>query len=439
MLTLLLLVVIAALVFDFINGFHDAANAIATSVATGVMSVRTAVIVSGVFNFLGACAGTAVAGFIASGLVTDASLVTTTVVLATLIGASAWNLITWWWGIPSSSSHALIGALAGAVVAFAGVDAFVWSKLVEKVLIPLVLSPVIGFALAFVMMVLVLWLCRRWRPHTVNGSARLLQLLSACTLSFAHGQNDAQKVMGVITLALAAFMAAAGLKPLLTPTAPNPLQHVSLVVADAGIDVGATGTTEAWNAKHAQDFKDRLATYGDELQAKGKAVPGPDRLDPAVYQAKVQASAMPNGIKANAETILPTATLDKGKKGIEERNQIPFWTIVACALAMCLGTIAGGKRIIKTMGSKLIRIQPVQGFAAQTSGTAVIMVMSALGNPISTTHCITASIMGAGTIRGMSAIRWRTAISIVIAWVFTLPASAAMAWLCMKGFSAAGW
>src|SRR3954447_3842726 len=207
MVSLLVCVIVAAIIFDYINGFHDAANAIATVVSTGVLPVRTAVLIAGILNFFGAFTGTAVAKTIASGFA-DPAIVTQTVVLAALIGACIWNLITWWYGIPSSSSHALIGALAGAVVAKAGVSAFKWGALKQKVLIPLVASPTIGFVMAFILMIALVWVVRRMKPATVHRGSRRLQLLSAMSMAFAHGSNDAQKSMGIITLALVAFMRA---------------------------------------------------------------------------------------------------------------------------------------------------------------------------------------------------------------------------------------
>ena len=329
-LTLLILVIVVALVFDYINGFHDAANAIATVVSTGVLPVRTAVILAGILNFVGAITGTAVAKTIASGFA-GADVVTQVVVLGTLIGACIWNLLTWWWGIPSSSSHALIGGLAGAVVAHAGVSAFNWNNLVGKVLIPLVVSPTLGFIAAFLFMIGLLWIVRRMKPARVQRGSRRLQLVSACMMAFSHGSNDAQKAMGIITLALVAFVAA-----------------------------GHTG--------------------------------------------------MP-------DSMLPTG------------DKIPTWVVFACAAAIGLGTMAGGKRIIKTMGSKIIRISPLQGFAAEAAGTATILTASYMGVPVSTTHCISACIMGVGASKRLSAVRWGVAGNIVLAWVVTIPMSAAFAYV----------
>jgi len=334
MVSLLIVVIVTAIVFDFINGFHDAANAIATVVSTGVLPVRTAVLIAGVFNFIGAITGTAVAKTIAGGFA-DPAIVTQTVVLAALLGAIIWNLITWWYGIPSSSSHALVGALAGAVVARGGVSAFKWSALAEKVLLPLVVSPLLGFFMAFAVMIGLTWTVRRTRPATVHRASRKLQLVSACMMALGHGSNDAQKSMGIIALALAAFVAA-----------------------------GHSG--------------------------------------------------------------LPSWMLPEG-------DRIPSWVIVSCAAAIALGTMAGGKKIIKTMGSKIIRITPLQGFAAETSGAITIFGASHFGVPVSTTHCINACIMGVGASKRISAVRWGVAGNILTAWVLTIPLSAAFAFVVMQG------
>ncbi len=400
MVSLLIAVVVMAIVFDYINGFHDAANAIATVVSTGVLPIRTAVFLAGILNFIGAVTGTAVAKTIASGFA-DPANVTQAVVLAALLGASAWNLITWWFGIPSSSSHALVGGLAGAVVAHAGLDAFKWGALVQKVLVPLVASPTIGFIVAFFTMVGLVWIARgswskpvlaalgliilstfgwaAWnseelsaafatssletrvvlglgvcfligvpvlygaRPNVVQTHSRRLQLLSAGMMAFGHGSNDAQKSMGIITLALVAFV------------------------------------------------------------ANGHAVPG----------------WMPHW-------ALPVD------------GNVPTWVILACAAAIALGTAAGGTRIIKTMGTKIIRITPLQGFAAETAGALTILGASHLGIPVSTTHVINAAIMGVGASKRMSAVRWGVAGNILIAWVVTLPFSAGLAWLSMKALAAFG-
>jgi PiT family inorganic phosphate transporter len=341
MLTLLILVVVFALIFDYINGFHDAANAIATVVSTGVLPVRTAVLMAAVLNFVGACTGTAVAKTIASGF-TDPAIVSQQVVLATLIGACLWNLLTWWLGIPSSSSHALIGALAGAVVARSGIDAFMWMALVKKVLVPLVTSPAAGFVIGLFLMIGIVWLLRRSRAASVNRLSRRAQLASASLMAFAHGSNDAQKSMGIITLALLSLVATPGHPPL-----------------------------PAW------------------------MLPG-------------------------------DAT---------SQHTVPLWVIIACAGAIAFGTAAGGQRIIKTMGSKIIRITPLQGCIAETAGAVTILTASKLGIPVSTTHCISASIMGVGAARRLSAVRWGVAGNILTAWVLTVPVSGLVAFLVYKSIA----
>lgn len=328
MLTLLIVVIVVTLIFDFINGFHDAANAIATVVSTGVLPVRTAVLVAGVANFIGAIMGTAVAKTIANDF-TDPALVTLQVILATLIGAIVWNLITWWYGIPSSSSHALIGGLCGAVVAHGGADAFKWEKLVDKVVKPLVFSPLFGFTLAIIVMISLLWIFRTMRPAVVNTTARSMQLVSAVIMATAHGSNDAQKSMGIMALSLAIY----------------------------------------------------LKSGGADLPEWAVAAPG----------------------------------------------EIPKWVVVSCGLAIGLGTMGGGKKIIKTMGTKIIRISPLQGFAAEMSGAATIFAASHYGIPLSTTHCINSSIMGVGASRRISAVRWGVAGNMVVAWVLTIPATATIA------------
>lgn len=312
---LLVLVIVAALAFDYINGFHDTANAIATVVSTRVLSPIQAVLMAAVLNVAGAMVATHVAKTIASGIV-DPAQATEVVVFAAVMGAIVWNLITWVFGIPSSSSHALIGGLLGAAIAKGGVAIVTWNGVLDKVIIPLVGSPVVGFFVAFLTMRLIAALFRGTHPGKAGGSFRRLQLVSSALMAFSHGQNDAQKSMGIITLALVA-------------------------------------------------------------------------------------------------------------SGMLSQPEVPLWVKLACATAMGLGTAAGGWRIIKTLGHKIIRLEPVHGFAAETSGAAVILAASHFGMPISTTHAITASIFGVGASKRMSAVRWQVARGVVTAWVITIPATAA--------------
>jgi PiT family inorganic phosphate transporter len=325
--TLTLLVVIAlALIFDYVNGFHDTANAIATSVATKALRPQYAIAMATAFNFIGAFAGTAVAKTIGSGLVEDGST-TQAIVAAALLGAIAWNLITWWLGLPSSSSHALIGGLLGATIVGAGVDQLKPDGIWNKVIVPLVSSPVIGFTLGFVLMVILYWLFRRAGRRPLANVFRRLQVLSAGYMAFAHGSNDAQKTMGIITLALVAA-----------------------------------------------------------------------------------------GVLPDAQTI-------------------PWEVIVISATALSLGTAVGGWRIMHTMGHRVVELEPIHGFAAETTAASVIFGAAQLGMPVSTTHVISSAIMGVGSSKGVRGVRWGVARSILIAWVLTLPMAGligAGAWLILN-------
>jgi PiT family inorganic phosphate transporter len=330
----LLLVVVLALAFDYINGFHDTANAVATVVSTNVLPGRTAVFLAAVFNFVGAFAGVGVAKTISKGIA-DPATVTQVVIAAALLGAIVWNLFTWYYGIPSSSSHALVGGLVGAVWChrvLGGADAggalydLLTSHGVELVVVALFLSPLCGIVGGFVLMTFLLWAVRHLRPAQVNRRFRVLQLVSASFMAFAHGSNDAQKAMGIIAMALASY----------------------------------------------------------------------------------------------AATTDPTAAPPKDVT-------IPWWVIVACATAMAAGTASGGWRIMKTMGHRIIKLRPINGFAAETAAAAVILMASWLKAPVSTTHVISSSIMGVGASKRVSAVRWGVAQNMLVAWVLTIPVSAATA------------
>jgi inorganic phosphate transporter, PiT family len=320
--TLLLVLTIAvALAFDFTNGFHDTANAVATTVGTRALPPRVAIVGSAILNLIGAVVATQllhaeVANTVGS-LVAPEDGVSLPMIVAALFGAIAWNLTTWRAGLPSSSSHALIGGLIGMGLAAYGVEAVVWSK-VYPVFIALVTSPVVGFLIAYVVAVLLLNLLRRARPGHANSVFRKLQLFSGGFVSFSHGANDAQKTMAIITLALL-------------------------------------------SSNHLAEF------------------------------------------------IVPT------------------WVVLAAALAMGLGTWAGGWRIIRTMSSRIIRMEPVDGFTAETVGATVIQAATSWGLPVSTTHVVSGSVMGAGATRRLSAVRWGVARRIVWAWILTIPASATLA------------
>lgn len=316
---LLVAVIVTALGFDFTNGFHDTANAVATSISTRAMAPRVAVAFSAILNFIGAFISLKVATTIAGGIVSTQAT-TTSVVFAALLGAIAWNLITWWRGLPSSSSHALIGGLVGAAWAAHGAGAIQVGGVVDKVIWPAIFSPIFAFVVAGLSILLIYRIFGRHRPGAVARGFRLGQVLSGGLLSLSHGTNDGQKTMGVITLALVA--------------------HGSIPAAHV---------------------------------------------------------------------------------------HVPVWVIVASATAMGLGTYAGGWRIIKTTGMRIIKMDPSQGFAAQIAGAVSILAVSRYGFPISTTHVINGGVMGAGAAKRLSAVRWGVAGNIAVAWMLTLPCSAAAA------------
>ncbi|MBC7955928.1 MAG: inorganic phosphate transporter [Cytophagales bacterium] len=325
------MLVVLAIAFDFMNGFHDAANSIATVVSTGVLKPQQAVLFAAFFNVLAILVfHLNVAATVGKGIV-QPGIVDHHVVFGALIGAITWNLITWWYGIPSSSSHALIGGICGAVIAKAGIGALVGGG-VLKVVAFIFVSPLLGYLLGSMLMVAVAWICRRSSPLRVDNWFRRLQLVSAGLYSLGHGGNDAQKTIGIIWMLLI-----------------------------------ATGYSAA----------------GDKLP--------------------------------------------------------PTWTIWTCYLAIGLGTMFGGWRIVKTMGQKITKLKPVGGFCAETGGAMTLFLATALGIPVSTTHTITGAIVGVGSVRRASAVRWGVAGNIVWAWVFTIPASAFVAgvfyWLSFSFFA----
>ncbi|MFD8492764.1 anion permease [Amycolatopsis sp. NPDC059657] len=314
----LVVLVVLALTFDFTNGFHDAANAIASAVSTKALSLRGALLLAGVMNLLGALAGTGVAVTVAKGVIaTPTAGGGLMVIIAAVIGAITWNLITWYFGLPSSSSHALIGGLVGAALASA--TTVQWNGVLTKVLIPMVVSPAVGLLLGYFLMTAMLWLLKSADAHKANRGMRRAQIFSSASLAFGHGLQDAQKSMGIIVLGLV-----------------------------------ITG--------HQTDFS------------------------------------------------------------------VPFWVILSCALALALGTSAGGLRIMRTLGRRIFPLTPPHGFAAEVSGASVLYFTAfVFAAPISTTHVITSAIMGVGATRRRSAVRWAVAGNIITAWVLTLPAAAAVA------------
>jgi inorganic phosphate transporter, PiT family len=314
---LLVIVIAVALGFDFTNGFHDTANAVATSVSTRALSPRLAVLIASIANLAGAFVTTAVAKTVGKGII-DTGLATEKTVLAALLGAIAWNLLTWWLGLPSSSSHALIGGLIGAALVQSGSQGVEWHGVVHNVALPALVSPLLGFAGAFAILLAIYWAFVRITPGIANRGFRLGQLASGTWVAFTHGANDAQKTMGVIALAL--------------------------------------------------------------------------------FEA-----------------------------GKIDHFYIPTWVIVSAGLAIAAGTYAGGWRIMRTVGQRIFSLEPASGFAAQLSGGTVIYIATHFGYPVSTTHVVSGSVMGAGATKRLSAVRWGVAGNIVFAWVLTIPAAGLVA------------
>ena len=372
MLTLVLVVILAALIFEFINGFHDTANSIATVVATKVLSPGQAVMLAAGMNLVGALMGTAVAKTIASGLVnTDVVQVTSQVILCALLGGIVWNLITWWKGLPSSSSHALIGGLCGAALAAAHNDwaALIWSEAVGdwtknkgilwKVVLPMITSPIAGFLLGILVMVALWgliallsrlggWLGRLARPHFVYRFFGKAQILSAAYMGYAHGHNDAQKTMGIIALTL----------------------------------------------------------FGAEASGALDDLPG------------------------------WLAFLHPGAAGEQD---IAMWIVITCAIVMALGTAMGGWKIIKTLGHKMVKLHPINGFAAETSSATILTVAAHFGMPVSTTHSISTAIMGVGFAKNPRALKFSVIERILWAWVLTIPAAGGIAYGLLRLLEAIGW
>jgi len=313
---LLVIVVVAALAFDFTNGFHDTGNVVASSISTRALSPRTAVLIAAALNFAGAFISLKVAATVATGIVNPA-LVTQTIVFAGLIGAIVWNLVTWFFGLPSSSSHALIGGVVGAMLAAVGTSGVEGGAIIGKVVVPAIVAPVLALLVAGISIVIIYWMVGRRRPGPVTKGFKLGEIVSGSMLALAHGTNDAQKTMGVISLALVAH---------------------------------------------------------------GSIKPG----------------------------------------------QVPSWVVVSSATAIALGTYAGGWRIIRTVGMRIIKMDAAQGFSSQAAGATVILASTHFGYPLSTTHVISGGVMGAGAAKRLSAVRWGVAGDIALAWILTLPGAAAV-------------
>lgn len=317
-LILLILVIIVSLIFDYLNGFNDAATAIATCVSTRALSIRTAIIMAALLNLIGALVSTKVATTIGAGIV-DAKEITQLAIFSGISGAISWGLITWYFGIPSSSSHAIIGGIIGATIAHSQFSALYWVGL-SKIVLALIITPIAGTIVGFLFMIILLWSLRKQHPYILNKGFRKLQILSAAIMAFSHGTADAQKSMGIITMALVSY-------------------------------------------------------------------------------------------------------------GVLTKFSVPWEVMLACALAMALGTAAGGWRIVKTVGKDFVKLQPVHGFCVQAASAGIILGASAFGMPTSTTHVITSSIFGVGLSKRISAINWKIASHILVAWGLTIPAAGVISFL----------
>jgi PiT family inorganic phosphate transporter len=360
--TLIFTVILVALIFEYINGLHDTANCIAAVVSTKALTPRQAIVLAATTNLCGALVGTAVAKTVAAGLV-DTNIVTSEILICALLGGIIWNVVTWYFGLPSSSSHALIGGLCGAALAASqnNWNVIIWSQpavdhwwhgkgLLWKVIVPMVTSPLLGFALGFLFMATLYVVLRKMRPTTVNRVFSKLQLISAGSMGFMHGTNDAQKTMGIIALALLA-----GTKAGTFTNLPDWLGFLRLEATD------------------------------------------PKSLD------------------------------------------IPTWVKVICALTMAAGTAAGGWRIIRTLGHKMVKLHPINGFASDTVSATVVAIASHYGIPVSTTHNVSAAIMGVGSARRLNAVKWTVVERMLWAWILTLPIAGGIGYGAVALFRSFGW
>ncbi|MEK7433943.1 MAG: inorganic phosphate transporter [Cyanobacteriota bacterium] len=413
---LLFSVVILALIFDFINGFHDTANSIATVVSTRVLRPSTAVIMAAVLNLAGAFVGIEVAKTIGVGIVELSSINQVTVISALLSGI-IWNLITWYYGIPSSSSHAIIGGLCGSSFAFGGMQAIKFQGIWQKIFIPMLSSPIIGITLGFVVMSILYNIVSKIKPSKINRSFSKLQIISAAFMSMSHGQNDAQKTMGIITLALISYnvFSIGNITDKLESSVTSTSNNVYVKKTDKKQEILAF-VNEGGFIIHEKDGS--YKAYKSKLK-EGASKKSSKSLDFELTEVKNLESSTVHQIH---KTISNNKELQIGQEYKLEFS-VPFWVVFSCALAMGLGTLSGGWKIIHTMGSKMVKLRPIHGFAAETSAAIMIQAASYLGMPVSTTHIISTSIMGVGAAKRVNAVKWGVVKSIVLAWIFTFPAS----------------
>jgi phosphate/sulfate permease len=486
---IIFLVIFIALVFEYINGFHDTANSIATIVGTKVLTPRQAIIMASATNLIGALAGHAVAKTVSSGLV-DSQFISPLVIVCALLGGIVWNLITWWFGLPSSSTHALVGGICGAAVASAHDNwhAIIWSVkkvkdgkvvmegVLHKVVIPMITSPVIGFVGGFLIMGLLYAILRSARPRFVNHFFGKAQIVSASFMGFAHGLADAQKTMGVITLALVtatatgsftalpnwlgflrmdkSMAAEQSIKTLQNPaSSPDQIRSAAQTLEAEAIHLKPGEFREAFltlSARTHAALEDSVAaqrvaalaadTHKEILAAEeARIITKVPVLGPMVAAKHTDWEQSLTKEMAAARTAGKPPLSAAAAKVKDLSPDVPVWIKIVCSFTMAAGTMAGGWRIIKTLGHKMVKLQPVHGFAAETTAATLLAVTGSLGMTVSTTHSVTTSIMGVGCAKRFSALKFTLIERILWAWVLTLPAAGLVAYAMVKLFRLCGW
>ncbi len=486
---IIFLVIFIALTFEYINGFHDTANSIATIVGTKVLTPRQAIALAACTNLIGALAGHAVAKTVSSGLV-DSQFVSPPVIICALIGGIVWNLITWWFGMPSSSTHALVGGICGATLASAHNNwkAIIWSVekvkdgrvvmegVLHKVVIPMVSSPVIGFFGGFLIMGF-LYAALRWsRPRFVSHFFGKLQIGSAAYMGFAHGLADAQKTMGVITLALVTATAAGSFDQLpawlgflrmdksaaaercIVEIGRKDASREELLAAAAKLETEAVKIErgefrEAFFTLAAKTYETlgdaeagkRAASLAGATHREALARENARLLTRLPILGKMVAARTNDWEKTLSKEMAAATEAGKNPLGVAARKvdelspDVPVWIKIICSLTMAAGTAAGGWRIIKTLGHKMVKLQPVHGFAAETTAATLLAVTGSLGMTVSTTHSVTTAIMGVGCAKRFSALKFSLVERILWAWLLTLPAAGAVGYLMVRLCRVLGW
>jgi phosphate/sulfate permease len=486
---IIFLVIFIALAFEYINGFHDTANSIATVVGTKVLTPRQAIVLAASTNLIGALAGHAVAKTVSSGLV-DSQFISPLIIVCALIGGIVWNLITWWFGMPSSSTHALVGGICGAALASAHDNwkAIIWSVekvkdgkvvmegVLHKVVIPMVSSPVIGFFGGMLVMGLLYALLRSARPRFVSRFFGKLQIASAGYMGFAHGLADAQKTMGVITLALVTATAAGSFNELPSwlgflrmdksaaaercietigtkNATPDDLRKAAATLESEAVRIERGEFREAfltlsaitYNTIGEDESSSRVAALAKESHQAAIDHENGRILTKIPVIGRMVAAKINDWNKSLTKEMAVAAKSGKSQLSVASRKvdelspDVPAWIKIICSITMAAGTAAGGWRIIKTLGHKMVKLQPVHGFAAETTAATLLAVTGSLGMTVSTTHSVTTAIMGVGCAKRFNALKFSLVERIIWAWILTLPASGIVAYVMVKLFRVCGW